>query len=104
VTDDLQANIILGTDKGYDAQDFIDALQDMNVIPYVAQNTSGRCSAVPDAIAATPGYAISIIAVISDIGAAAIAATPGYAISIHKRKRIKQVFGWAKTIEYMRQG
>ena len=32
----------------------------MNVIPHVAQNTSGRCSAVPDAIALSAGYAISV--------------------------------------------
>ena len=53
-----EAQITLGADKGYDAQEFIDALQAMNVVPHVAQNTSGRKSAVPDAIAATPGYAI----------------------------------------------
>jgi len=75
------SNITLGADKGYDAQEFIEALQGMNVTPHVAQNTSGRRSAVPDAIAATPEYAISM----------------------HKRKRIEQVFGWAKTIGRMRQ-
>lgn len=53
----------------------------MGVIPHVAQNTSGRRSAVPDAIAATPGYAVSM----------------------QKRKRIEQGFGWAKTVGRMRQ-
>jgi transposase len=76
-----KAEITLGADKGYDAKEFIDALHDMNVTPHVAQNTSGRRSAVPDAIAATPEYAISM----------------------QKRKRIEQVFGWAKTIGHMRQ-
>jgi len=32
----------------------------MNVIPHVAQNTSGRRYAVPDAIASSAGYAISV--------------------------------------------
>lgn len=53
-----EAQITLGAYKGYDAQEFIDALQAMNVVPHVAQNTSGRKSAVLDAIAATAGYAI----------------------------------------------
>ena len=76
-----QAEITLGADKGYDAKEFIDALQEMNVIPHVAQNTSGRRSAVPDAIAASVGYAISV----------------------QKRKLIEQGFGWAKTVGRMRQ-
>jgi len=53
----------------------------MNVTPHVAQNTSGRRSTVPDSVAAIPGYAISM----------------------QKRKRIEQIFGWAKTIGHMRQ-
>jgi hypothetical protein len=53
----------------------------MGVTPHVAQNTSGRRSAVPDAIAATAGYAISQ----------------------NKRKLIEQGFGWAKTVGRMRQ-
>ena len=80
-TDNSQAEITLGADKGYDAKEFIDALQEMNVIPHVAQNTSGRRSAVPDAIAASEGYAISV----------------------QKRKLIEQGFGWAKTVGRMRQ-
>jgi transposase len=79
--DNAQADITLGADKGYDAQEFIEACRDMGVIPHVAQNTSGRRSAVPDAIAATPGYAVSM----------------------QKRKRIEQGFGWAKTVGRMRQ-
>jgi len=79
--DNPQAEITLGADKGYDAQEFIDALQEMNVIPHVAQNTSGRRSAVPDAIAASEGYAISV----------------------QKRKLIEQGFGWAKTVGHIRQ-
>jgi transposase len=73
--------ITLGADKGYDAREFIDTLQAMNVVPHVAQNTSGRRSAVPDAIASSDGYAISQ----------------------QKRKLIEQGFGWAKTIGPIRQ-
>ena len=37
--------ITLGTDRGYDAADFVEELRTMNVRPHVAQNTSGRSSA-----------------------------------------------------------
>ena len=80
-TDDPDAEITLGADKGYDAQEFIEALKEMAVAPHVAQNTSGRSSAVPDAIAASAGYEISQ----------------------QKRKRIEQGFGWGKTIGPIRQ-
>jgi hypothetical protein len=76
-----EAAITLGADKGYDAKEFIEALQEIKVIPHVAQNTSGRRSAVPDTVAASEGYAISI----------------------QKRKLIEQGFGWAKTVGHIRQ-
>ena len=79
--EDHDASITLGADKGYDAKEFIDALQTMKVLPHVAQNTSGRRSAVPDEIAASVGYQISQT----------------------KRKLIEQGFGWAKTVGCMRQ-
>ncbi|MFT0174979.1 transposase, partial [Paraburkholderia mimosarum] len=78
--DDPDAEITLSADKGYDAQEFIEACQQMKVIPHVAQNTSGRRSAVPDPIASSAGYAISQ----------------------QKRKLIEQGFGWAKTVGRMR--
>jgi transposase len=37
--------ITLGTDKGYDAEEFVNELRSMRVTPHVAQNTSGRRSA-----------------------------------------------------------
>ena len=49
--------------------------------PHVAQNKSGRKSAVPDAIAQSEGYALSQ----------------------RKRKLIEQCFGWAKTVGGIRQ-
>ncbi len=78
---DDEREVTLGADKGYDAKEFIDACVAMNVTPHVAQNTSGRKSAVPDEIARTEGYAISQ----------------------RKRKLIEQGFGWAKTVGGIRQ-
>lgn len=80
-TDSPDAEVTLGADKGYDAQEFVDALLDMNVIPHVAQNKAGRRSAVPDEIAASQGYASSQC----------------------KRKLIEQGFGWAKAVGPIRQ-
>ena len=76
-----EGEITLGADKGYDAAEFIEALRDMKVTPHVAQNKSNRKSAVPDEIASTEGYAISM----------------------QKRKLIEQGFGWAKFIGPIRQ-
>ena len=38
--------ITLGADKAYDAEDFVNELRSMKVTPHVAQNTSGRSSAI----------------------------------------------------------
>ena len=76
-----EREVTLGADKGYDAQEFIDACIAMNVTPHVAQNKSGRKSAVPDAIAQSEGYALSQ----------------------RKRKLIEQGFGWAKSVGSIRQ-
>jgi transposase len=81
VQGDSEVEITLGADKGYDAKEFIDALAQMKVTPHVAQNTSGRSSAVLDAIASTAGYQLSQ----------------------QKRKLIEQGFGWAKTVGNIRQ-
>ena len=43
---DRATAITLGADKGYDAEDFVNELRSMNVTPHVAQNISGRSSAV----------------------------------------------------------
>jgi hypothetical protein len=81
VVPDEKIEITLGADKGYDAKEFIDACIELKVTPHVAQNTSGRSSAVPDEIAQTAGYAVSQ----------------------QKRKLIEQGFGWAKTVGPIRQ-
>lgn len=73
---DAPIKLTVGADKGYDAQEFIEALTQMKVAPHVAQNTSGRKSAVPNETAQTLGYALSQ----------------------QKRKLIEQGFGWAKTV------
>ena len=80
-TIDPDVQVTLGADKGCDAAELIEELQRMNVTPHVAQNKTGRRSAVPDEIAATEGYALSQ----------------------RKRKVIKQGFGWAKFVGPMRQ-
>ena len=74
--------ITLAADKGYDAKDFVELLADLATTPHVAQNKNAhRSSAVPNEIASTPEYAISI----------------------RCRKRIEQVFGWIKLAGCLRQ-
>ena len=68
--------ITLGADKAYDAEDFVNELRSMKVTPHVAQNTSGRSSAI-DRRTTRHG---------------------GYAISQRICKRIEETFGWMKTI------
>lgn len=66
----------LGADKAYDAKDFVNELHSMNVTPHVAQNTSGRSSAI-DGRTTRHG---------------------GYAVSQRIRKRIEAAFAWIKTV------
>ena len=65
----------LGADKGFDAKDFVAELRERNVTPHIAQNTSGRKSALDGR---TTRHA-------------------GYAASQRARKRIEEAFGWIKT-------
>ena len=55
-----EIEITLGADWGCDAKEFIEACVAMNVVPHVSQNTAGRRSVVPDEIAASVGYAVSV--------------------------------------------
>ena len=73
---DRPKRITLGADKGYDAEDFVNELRSMGVTPHVAQNTSGRRSAIDGR---TTRHA-------------------GYAASQRIRKRIEEAFGWMKTV------
>ena len=63
-------------DKADDAEDFVNELRSMNATPHVAQNTSGRSSAIDGR---TTRHA-------------------GYVVSQRIRKRIEEAFGWIKTV------
>jgi transposase len=73
---DRPTAITLGADKAYDTQDFVNELRSMNATPHVAQNMSGRASAIDGR---TTRHA-------------------GYAVSQRIRKRIEEAFGWIKTV------
>ena len=68
--------VTLGGDKNYDVEDFVNELRSMSVTPHVAQNTSGRSSAI-DGRTTRHG---------------------GYGASQRIRKRIEEAFGWMKTV------
>ncbi|GIK82727.1 MAG: DDE transposase [Alphaproteobacteria bacterium] len=68
--------ITLGADKAYDTEDFVNELRSMKVTPHVAQNISGRRSAI-DGRTTRHG---------------------GYVASQRIRKRIEEAFGWIKTV------
>ncbi len=73
--------ITLGADKGYDSSDFVTACREHAVTPHVAQNQSGRRSAIDGRTARHAGYAVSQ----------------------RIRKRIEEAFGWAKTVAGLRK-
>jgi transposase len=73
--------VTLGADKGYDAKDFVMELRELNVRPHVAQNSSGRRSAIDRRTTRHPGYAASQ----------------------RLRKRIEEAFGWIKTVAGLRK-
>jgi transposase len=76
-----KAGSTLGADKAYDTRDFVARLRQLKVVPHVAQNTSGRRSAID---ARTTRH-------------------PGYAISQFVRHRVERVFGWGKTVGLIRK-
>jgi hypothetical protein len=71
----------LGADKAYDAAEHIAALRAIGVTPHVAQNTSGRRSAIDGR---TTRHA-------------------GYGVSQRLRKRIEEPFGWIKAVAGLRK-
>jgi transposase len=73
--------VTLGADKAYDTRDFVGAVRLLQVTPHVAQNTSGRSSAIDGRTTRHDGYAVSQ----------------------QKRKRIEEIFGWLKTIGLLRK-
>jgi transposase len=68
--------LTLGADKAYDVREFVNDLRDLNITPHIAQNTSGRSSAIDGRTTRHPGYEISQ----------------------QKRKRTEEPFGWGKSI------
>jgi Transposase DDE domain len=68
--------ITIGGDKGFDTADFVADMRAFNVTPHIAQNTTGRRSAIDGRTTRHPGYEISQ----------------------QKRKRVEEPFGWGKTI------
>ena len=66
----------LGGDKNYDTRDCVEAMRQRKVTPHVAQNTSGRSSAIDKRTTRHPGYAVSQ----------------------RLRKRVEEIFGWMKTV------
>jgi len=70
---DRPGRITLGADKGYDAEDFVNELRSMNVVPHVAAKT--RSSAIDGRTTRHASYRASQIV----------------------RKRIEEAFGWLKA-------
>ena len=66
----------MGGDKNYDTRECVAAMRQRRVTPHVAQNTSGRSSAIDGR---TTRHA-------------------GYALSQRARKRVEEIFGWMKTV------
>ena len=73
--------ITVGGDKGFDTQDFVADMRQINVTPHLAQNDTGRRSAIDGRTTRHPGYAVSL----------------------RIRKRIEEAFGWAKTVAGLRK-
>lgn len=71
----------LGADRGYDTRDFVADCRQRWVTPHVAQHDRGRRSAIDGRTTRHPGYAVSL----------------------RLRKRVEEVFGWAKTVGALRK-
>jgi transposase len=76
-----QQRVTVGADKNYDTHDCVRELRELRVTPHVAQNTSGRSSAIDGRTTRHPGYAISQ----------------------RKRKCVEEIFGWLKTVGLLRK-
>ena len=66
----------VGLDKGYDTRDLVAKLRARDITPHVAQNTTGRRSAID-------GRTTRHV---------------GYAISQRIRMKVEEIFGWLKTV------
>jgi len=74
--------ITLGADKAYDTRDFVHGCRERNATPHVTKNEYGRRRSALD------GRTTS---------------APGYAVSQRIRKRVEEIFGWAKTVGNFRR-
>jgi transposase len=79
----LKRRATLGGDKHYDDHELVQKLKALHVTPHVAQNIHARRhhSAVDNRTTRHPGYAVSQ----------------------RKRKRIEEIFGWAKGFSILRR-
>ena len=71
----------VGADKAYDTREFVQCMRAQRVTPHVAQNISGRRSAVDGRTTHAPAYDASQ----------------------KIRKRIEEIFGWIKTVGGLRR-
>jgi len=68
--------VTVGADKGYDTRGFVEQVRGLQVTPHVAQNVSGRRSAID-------GRTVR---------------HEGYRASQRVRKRVEEIFGWLKSV------
>jgi transposase len=76
------ARVTIGADKGYDSEEFVEALRQRGITAHVAQNDSGNRSSAIDR--RTTRH-------------------EGYKVSQRKRKLVEEVFGWVKTVGGLRK-
>jgi len=90
LVDGLKARrrITLGADKAYDVRDFVRNLRTRKVTPHIARNEQITKDGTLRRGSAIDGRTTR---------------HPGYAISLRIRKRIEEVFGWAKTTGGLRK-
>lgn len=90
MVDGLKAKgrITLGADKGYDAREFVRDLRARKVTPHIARNEQVSETGGIRRRSAIDGRTTR---------------HPGYAISLRIRKRIEEIFGWAKTTGGLRK-
>ena len=71
--------VTVGADKGYDTRDFVSGLRALTITPHVAQRAKGS---------AIDGRTTRHV---------------GYKLSQKKRKRVEEIFGWMKTVAWLRK-
>jgi transposase len=71
-----QRRLTVGGDKNFDTRGFVEGCRELNITPHVAQNQSGRRSAIDGR---TVGHL-------------------GYLASQRLRKRVEEIFAWWKTV------